>query len=386
MKEKKGISKWLYWFSLGVAIIIVYNCISNFSGLYDFLGKIFKVIMPFFMAIIIAYLFYRPVRFFEKILNNTILKRLATPISIFLVYAIAAGLIALLINCVIPPVRDSISDLIADIPGFIEQSKEFIAAQEEDSLLKQINIDEIINRMKNIDFTSLLSTEQLAYYINTVIGVFSTIFNIFVTIIVSIYILLERGKIKEFLKKFGRAVFNNQTYTRISKYFIKSNWIFLDFIYCQILDGVIIGILASIAMTVIGVEYGILLGCFIGLFNIIPYFGAIIAIAISVFITIFTGGIEQAIIMAITVIILQQIDANIINPKILGDGLKLSPILVIFSVTVGGEFFGVLGMFLSVPIVAILKLLLVDFVEIRSKIKYIRKTENEKQNNIVFKE
>ena len=62
MKEKKGISKWLYWFSLGVAIIIVYNCISNFSGLYDFLGKIFKVIMPFFMAIIIAYLFYRPVR------------------------------------------------------------------------------------------------------------------------------------------------------------------------------------------------------------------------------------------------------------------------------------------------------------------------------------
>ena len=169
----------------------------------------------------------------------------------------------------------------------------------------------------------------------------------FVTIIVSIYILLERGKIKEFLKKFGRAVFNNQTYTRISKYFIKSNWIFLDFIYCQILDGVIIGILASIAMTVIGVEYGILLGCFIGLFNIIPYFGAIIAIAISVFITIFTGGIEQAIIMAITVIILQQIDANIINPKILGDGLKLSPILVIFSVTVGGEFFGVLGMFLS---------------------------------------
>ena len=73
--------------------------------------------------------------------------------------------------------------------------------------------------------------------------------------------------------------------------------------------------------------------------------------------------------MAVTVIILQQIDANIINPKILGDGLKISPILVIFAVTIGGEFFGVIGMFLSVPVIAILKLLIVDFIEIREKKK-----------------
>ena len=76
--------------------------------------------------------------------------------------------------------------------------------------------------------------------------------------------------------------------------------------------------------------------------------------------------------MAITVIIIQQIDSNIINPKILGDGLKISPILVIFAVTIGGEFFGVLGMFLAVPIIAIIKLLITDFVEIRSKIKMYR--------------
>lgn len=377
MKEKRGISKWVYWFSLGVAIIIVYNCISNLSGLWNFLGKISTVIMPFFMALIIAYLFYRPVRFFENILKRTKMpEKIARPISIFLVYAIAAGLIILLINWVIPPIKDSIAELVSDIPEYIEEAKSFIANLREDSILKQINIEELTNKIKNIDFMELLSTKQLATYISTVIGVLTTIFNIFVTLIVSIYILLERGKIKEFLKKLGKAILSDQTYSRVSKYFRKSNWIFLDFIYCQVLDGIIIGILASIAMTIIGVEYGILLGCFIGLFNIIPYFGAIIAIAISVLITLFTGGIEQAIIMAVTVIILQQIDANIINPKIIGDGLKLSPILVIFSVTVGGEFFGVLGMFLSVPIVAIIKLILVDFVEARNKIKVIRKKEN----------
>ena len=77
--------------------------------------------------------------------------------------------------------------------------------------------------------------------------------------------------------------------------------------------------------------------------------------------------------MAVTVIILQQIDSNIINPKILGDGLKISPVLVIFAVTVGGEFFGIIGMFLSVPIVAIIKVLIMDFIEIRIKIKSYRK-------------
>ena len=76
---------------------------------------------------------------------------------------------------------------------------------------------------------------------------------------------------------------------------------------------------------------------------------------------------------AVTIIILQQIDANIINPKILGDGLKISPILVIFAVTIGGEFFNVIGMFLAVPVVAIIKLLVMDFIEVRSKIKIYRK-------------
>ena len=374
MKQKKGISKWAYWFSLGVAFIVIYNCVSNFAEVCVFLNRIIKVTMPFFMAVIIAYLFYRPVNFVEKIFNkNKLSERISRPLSIFIVYIMAAGLIALLINCVIPPVRDSIGDLINNIPGYVEEAMIYINDAEEDSILKQIDVEFILGKLKTIDFSSLLSAEHLMYYINTVIGIFSAIFNVFVTIIVSVYILLERGKIKEFLKKLGKAIFDNQAYIRASKYFKKSNWIFLDFIYCQILDGIIIGILASIAMTIIGVEYAILLGFFIGLFNIIPYFGAIIAIAVSIFITIFTGGIEQAVIMAITVIILQQVDANIINPKILGDGLKLSPILVIFSVTVGGEFFGILGMFLSVPIIAIMKLLIVDFIEIRNKLKLYRK-------------
>jgi len=101
----------------------------------------------------------------------------------------------------------------------------------------------------------------------------------------------------------------------------------------------------------------------------IPFFGAIVAVGIAIFITICTGGLSQAIWLAIVIIILQQIDANIINPKIIGDKLKISPILVILSVTLAGAYFGVLGMFLAVPIVAMIKVALNDYLDYKEENK-----------------
>lgn len=110
----------------------------------------------------------------------------------------------------------------------------------------------------------------------------------------------------------------------------------------------------------------------------IPYIGAIIAVGISAIITLITGGISQAVWMLIVVIILQQIDANIINPKIVGQSLKMSPLLVIFAVTVGGAYFGILGMFLAVPVIAVIKILLEDYVDYKLAMK---KSANSIENN-----
>ena len=161
MKQKKGISKWVYWFSLGVAPIVAYKCISDFSGLCIFLSRIITVAMPFFMAIIIAYLFYKPVCFFERIIKKSkILKGKARLISVLGVYVIAIILVALLIKCVIPPVRDSVADLVTNIPSYIDEAKNFIDGQPEDSILKKINIDEIKKKITEIDFMSLVSTDK----------------------------------------------------------------------------------------------------------------------------------------------------------------------------------------------------------------------------------
>ena len=206
-------------------------------------------------------------------------------------------------------------------------------------------------------------------YISGAISAVTGIVDVFVAVIVSIYVLAERGKILTFVKRFAEAIFKERTYKNLDKYYKHSNEIFFRFVASQFLDAVVVGILVTIAMTIMGIKYAPLLGFFIGLFNMIPFVGAIIAVGISAIITLITGGLSQAIWMLIVVIILQQIDANIINPKIVGKSLKISPLLVLLAVTIGGAYFGILGMFLAVPVIAIIKILIEDFVDYRLAIK-----------------
>ena len=212
-------------------------------------------------------------------------------------------------------------------------------------------------------FAKYLSIENITGYIKGVISVASGIFDVVVTIIISIYILIEKDIIIAFLERAALALFKEEKYEGVVKYFNKTNSIFYNFISGQLIDAVIIGIVTTLAMIIMRVQYAALLGFLIGLFNLIPFFGAIVAVIIAIFITFCTGGLGQAIWLAVVIIILQQIDANIINPKILGDKLKISPILVIFSVTFVGAYWGVLGMFLAVPIAAIIKILVNDYLD-----------------------
>ena len=143
------------------------------------------------------------------------------------------------------------------------------------------------------------------------------------------------------------------------------------------MDAIIVGILVTIAMSIMGIKYAPLLGFFIGLFNIIPYVGAIIAVSVSALITLITGGLTQAIWMLIVVVILQQIDANIINPKIVGQSLEVSPLLVLLAVTVGGAYFGMLGIFLAVPVAAIIKIITEDYVNYKLAKKQLQKNKEQ---------
>ena len=373
---KQNLSKWLYWFLFAIAIILVYKFLDNFTAISEVIGNFFDVIAPFLTGALLAYLLYIPASKIEKGFVKSkakFIKKRARGLSVLLTFILAILLIIILVNVILPIVSESIIELVNNFQEYWNSTVERFNNLPEDSILKSDKVKDIINEIgnsiRNIDLKQYINPEKISTYVKSVLGVASGIFDIFVTIVVSVYVLLQRGKILDFCAKIGMAIFDEKTCNKIGEYFNNSNKIFFKFISSQLIDAVIVGILVTIAMTILGVRYAVLLGFMIGLFNIIPYFGAIIAVAISVLITIITGGLSQALIMAIVVIILQQVDANIINPKIIGNSLEISPLLVIFAVTVGGAYFGVLGMFLSVPIIAVLKILINDYLDYRIRNK-----------------
>lgn len=377
-KDKKIISKWMYWFSFAVALILVYKVLDSFSDIKLWLSNLFSVLSPFIVGIIIAYILYIPSRKFEQIYGKVkIIKKRARPLSIFTVYILFILLIIIGIRFLVPAITSSFQDLVNNFQSYYISIKESIMALPEDSIFKSERFMNVINQFNGFKIEDYINLNMIGQYAQGVISFASGIFDMFVSLVVSLYILLDRKKIIDFIKKFVGAFFNNQSYKNIGKYFHRTNEIFCKFLSSQFLDAIVVAILTSIAMSIMHIKYAVMLGLFIGLFNLIPYFGAIIAVTISVILTILTGGISQAIEMAIVVIILQQIDANFINPKIVGESLEISPLLVIFSVTVGGAYFGILGMFLAVPISAVIKLLITDWVEY----KYQKKAELNKLTN-----
>ena len=371
--NKRKITKWLYWFLFALAIILVYKTLDNFSEIGVWIGNFLGVIMPFIIGLLIAYLLYIPCRKIEsKYKKNKKIKfirKRARGLSILTVYVILLILLIIAVNCLLPIISTSIIDLVSNIQGYYNSLAINMDNLPDDSILKNEIILDIIESIKNIDLKQVFNMDKLAEYARGVIDVAGKILDFFVAIIVSIYLLAQRREILEFIKKLGRAILKENTYRSFGKYFDRTNNIFFNFLVGQLLDGIVVGIITAIAMSIMGVKYAVLLGVMIGVFNLIPYFGAIVAVIIAALITLLTGGLWQAVLMIIVVTILQQIDANIINPKILGNSLKISPLLVIFAVSLGGAYFGFWGMFLSVPIIAVIKLLVTDYIEYKNKYK-----------------
>ena len=377
MKKEKvlGTKRWIYWVSIGVVLIIIYKLLDNFTGIGDWMGNLFSVLAPFIEGILIAYILYTPCKKIETILlkrKNKFVKKRARGISILLTYIIVLALIIWFMNVIIPTLVNSISDLIKNVQSYynsvVSDSPNYaITPFIQDNILKPV-----VEWIQNVDFESFFTVDKIKEYLSSAMGIIKGIVNIFIAVICSVYILAQRTRIVNFLNRFAKAVLIKRGYERFNRYFTSGNAIFFRYLSSQMLDGIVVAVITSIAMTIMGVKYSVLLGTLIGISNLIPYFGAIFGVAIAIIITILTGGWEQALIMGIVVIILQQLDANLINPRITSSSLKVSPLLIMFAVTVGGAYFGVLGMFLAAPIFTLIKVIVDDFVNERNREKDLK--------------
>ena len=174
--------------------------------------------------------------------------------------------------------------------------------------------------------------------------------------------LLERRNIRHAMSVFARAYIPQKHRRSIAHYSNMISSFTNRYIGCQLLDACIVFFLCLIVLSVMRAPYAGVIALMVGSFNLIPYFGAIIAVFISALITLVTGGFMNALILVIVLIVLQQLDANIIQPRLVANSLSIKPLYVILGVILGGGLFGIIGMFLGVPMVALCKNILDDMI------------------------
>ncbi|MCL2579687.1 MAG: AI-2E family transporter [Oscillospiraceae bacterium] len=355
----------LPYFLLALLIIIAFRVISELSFFVEQIRWVWGIILPFFYGFLIAYVINIPAGGFARLLSRSSIPfvvRRKRGLSILLVFLILVLLLALVLNIVIPAISNSIDYFIASLDEYYASVIDFIGRIGDFEILGfsfstdavfdaiEVMVHDAIN---NFDIANMLSS--IATPINAIVGFSSAIFRGFLAIISSIYILIEKEKFKKFLRRLLRAFTSPVVCASIIKYADRLNNNFKRYIYTQTIDGLILGTIVTVQLWLMGSPYFLVLGIILGVVNYIPYFGSIIGSLVAILVVLFTQGMAMGAIAAVVLLITQQIDGNIIQPRLMGGSFSLSPFLIIVSITVGGAVAGILGMIAAIPIVAVLK-------------------------------
>ena len=256
---------------------------------------------------------------------------------------------------IIPYIYRVIAIFIADLPAYYERVLGAIDyVNDLDLFGLYISAEMIITTLQ--DIFQNFSVDNVTSSINTLFGgVASTMFTSILALISSIYILIEKEKFKDFLGRLFMAFLPDKTCNNIMEYAGKLNRSFKRYIYVQTIDGLILGSIVTLQLFIMRSPYFLVLGIILGIINYIPYFGSIIGSIFAVIIVIFTQGLAMGAIAAVILLITQQIDGNVIQPKLMSGSFSLSPLLVIISISIGGAVAGVFGMITAIPIIAVIK-------------------------------
>ena len=364
---------WLFWLQallfLG-AVFILFNIISHSGVIFTAMGNFLRIISPVIVGFIIAYLLSGPCNFFEKFIqksaSKTFVKKRARGLGVAIVYLLAVLILYLVGLFLFPIIIQNIIEFIQSLPGLYLEARRWLMSFDWDSFNEMFDAEELIQ-----DFFNNFTFDDVRNHVyigletatNFVINTTSGVFNAVIATIISIYASLHKSKILEMFNRVLNVFAKEQRVAQIRAYLALANELFYKFIKAQFLDACILGFLATVLLSVLDVRFAVVLGLFLGVCNMIPQFGSIFGTIVTIMFTLITGSPTQALMVAIFLTILQQIDANVISPKIMGNALKINPILIIASLIVGGAYFGIIGMFLSIPIAAMLKIFFIDALE-----------------------
>ena len=334
------------------AAVRFYLALNNIPTIKAVFSNAVSIISPFIYAFAIAFILNRPMMWFERTLFKD--KKKKRILSVALTFTIAISLISVLMVLVLPQIGLSIAYLVEAMPGFIQS-----VSQTATEVMEQIHLNSRLSRqvqeMWNNAGTAIMNFTMslLPGVVNVSIGIGNAVIKSIMSTIIAIYMLASKDRLKFQIKKFFYAYFSKNFAEETFELGRISNTIFSDFIIGKMIDSTIIGIIAFIGMLFIYTDYAVLIAIIIGVTNMIPFFGPFIGAIPSIFILLILSPFASFVFL-IFIIVLQQVDGNIIGPKVLGSSLGLSPLWILVGIIVGNGAMGFLGMIIGVPTFAVI--------------------------------
>lgn len=354
-----------------VLCLVAFKLIENYSYFFGQFNKFVGIVMPFVWGLAFAYILNPLMMFIEK--KHKGINRI---LSVVIVYIIFASIVAIILIFVIPVISENIMDLYNKSSLYFSQLEKYYNSVPFKDIVVRYNLLEVVKThlqdilrsivdLSNLTVTSILgATISLAYgLLNFILGAF-----------VSIYFLYDKEKLLSYMKKVIIALSGDKKSRAILAYFSKVNMYFYSFLVGKFIDSTIIGVLCFIGLTALKIRYAVLLSIIVGVLNMIPYFGPFMGAVPAVLITLLYSPI-QALWVIIFILILQQFDGWYLGPTILGNTVGASPLFIIFSILVGGGFFGPVGMLLAVPFLKSLVTLWDAFLENKEKVEKVEQDE-----------
>lgn len=350
----------LDWFCVVGACIAFYLLLNNLGYFLGRIGIFINILSPFAGGIVIAYILDPMVKFFYAKLFKE--KKGTRGFAILLAYAVAILLLMLLGWLVVPQIVNSIGMLFTNFPSYIQGVQEMLLyVQSEYGIdLQQATkmLDDSEAMVKEI---YAMATNAMPQIVASIGSVASNFVAIFTSIAASIYMLADKNHLLHQLRTLAHAFLPEKVASNTLRICHYANVNFTGFFVGKIIDSAIIGVITFVAMTILRLDFAVLISVFIGITNIIPVFGPFIGAIPSVFILLLIDPL-QAVIFCVLILIIQQVDGNFIGPKILGSSIGISALWILFSIVVGGDLFGIVGMIVGVPVFATLYGLAQEFV------------------------
>lgn len=365
-------SKIIIYSSSLVIALLFFIIVYRFENVIEIIKTVFTILLPFLFGIMIAFILNNPVKWVEnKLFANTKLKQgkkrlFATAI----VFILALLFLVLFFSIVIPNVIESLQLFSKNVTGYAETLYTYVRDIAYSLDISEKQVEEILF---NFDITKKLTnilTDSIpmiaSYSVNIVQGFIHSI----LAIVSAFYMLMDRESLVKGIKRLNYSLFNKKNANYLTMWANDAQKVFEQYIVGNMLDSFIVGVICYIGCLILKMPYASMIGLIVGITNIIPVFGPFLG-AIPVIVLLLLIKPFYAIIFAIFIFILQQCDGNIIKPLVLGDKLGISGFWILFSVTVGGSLFGVIGMFLGVPIFALIYAAIQDYIQLQLEDKNI---------------